>query len=206
MTTVLFLRHGPTKENLEQRMQGHQPGTLLIRETEHYLAAIIPLLRHHTPTVLLSSDLSRAVATRRLLRQFLHYDPVFEDAWQLLRERSHGSCEGLLWSQAPDSIQAQKAARKGYDFKPWGGEDNTDVQKRVITTLEQLTHHFPNDTVICITHAGWMQQFSWIAQRYDLDDTVLSRTAILESEVAAPCAISSLQVLTINAKLPVDES
>lgn len=205
MTTAVFLRHGPTQENNEDRIQGHQHGHLLMRQTEQYLAAVIPLLRPLRPTVLLSSDLGRAVETRTILSIFLQATPVTTPELALLRERTLGSLEGKCWHELPPALASQRD-NSTYDFRPFGGENDADVLMRVKATLHYLSQHYPDQTTIaCITHGGWIQQLIRLAgQSGVLPDGWSNRTALYKSTITNDGHLSAFSPILIKAKLPLD--
>lgn len=202
MTSVFFLRHGPTKENYEGRIQGQLPGVLLVKETERYLAAVIPLLRERNPAMLLSSDLKRSVATRKMLGKFLQLPDVKESATPLLREKAMGFYEGMLWSEVPPEFQVQRSQSR-YDFRKFGGESNEDVYKRVLRTIQQLAQYYPNRFVCCITHAGWIEQLIQVAHAEGISpDDVANRTAIYEVELTPSAQLQYFRSINLKAQLP----
>lgn len=205
MTTVFFLRHGQTKENVEERVQGQQPGTLLIPETERYLAAVVPLLRTKNPTVLVSSDLARAVATRDILNKFLQLPHVHTDTTPLLRERAMGIYEGMLWADVPPEFAAQRR-EETYDFRSLGGERDADVLQRVADTLTYLVSHYPNQRICCVTHAGWLRQLFRAAHKEGvLSDGWTHRIAIYEGGLSSKGQLDYLRSVLLEAKIPADE-
>src|SRR5688500_8553360 len=125
MTTVFFLRHGPTIENAESRIQGQRPGTLLIPDTERYVAAVVPLLREKKLDMVLSSDLQRAIDTRDILKRFLQQPDIREGMSPLLREKAMGFYEGMLWQEVPNDFKELRG-RSNYDFRTFGGENDVD--------------------------------------------------------------------------------
>lgn len=205
MTTAFFLRHGPTLENGEGRIQGQQPGTLLLRETEQYISAIVPLLRQKNPQILISSDLERAVKTRNILKEFLQMPNIKEGAMSLLREKTMGFYEGMLWAEVPPEFKEQRNQAK-YDFRKFGGENDEDVANRVATALRKLAQQYLNQRVCCVTHAGWLKQLVLLAdQKGVLPDGWTHRTAIYEAGLGPIGQLQYFHPIAIEAELPVDE-
>jgi broad specificity phosphatase PhoE len=181
MTTVLFIRHGLTKENKEDRIQGQQPGTLLVPETERYMAGIIPLVRPKNPTLLFSSDLKRAIQTREMLKNFLQIPNIKESTSPLLRERAMGFYEGMIWSEVPEKFRAQRG-QVTYDFRQFGGENDDDVRARVLEMLRQFAVRYSTERICCVAHAGWLQQLAVLADTQGiLPDGWSNRLAIYEA-------------------------
>ncbi len=205
MTTVFFLRHGPTQENKEGRIQGQQPGTLLLRETEGYIAALVPLLREKNPNILICSDLERAVRTCAILKDTLGISDVKQSFSPLLREKAMGFYEGMLWAEVPAEFQEQRG-QTTYDFRKFGGENESDVQFRVREMLRRLAQQYPNQRVACVTHAGWIRQLVFIAdQEGMLPDTWSNRTAIYEAGVGPIGQLQYFHPINIEAQLPEEE-
>lgn len=182
MTTVFFLRHGPTQENQEGRIQGQQPGTLLLPETQAYIQAVTPILRQKNPNYLMCSDLDRAVQTCAMVKEALGL-PLKESYNPLLREKAMGFYEGMLWNEVPAEFQEQRG-QSSYDFRQFGGENDADVQSRVRETLRRLALEYPGQRLACITHAGWIRQLVLIADKEGmLPDGWTNRTAIYEAGI-----------------------
>lgn len=202
---IFFLRHGPTTENRENRIQGQRPGGILLRETEQYLAGVIPLMRHEKIDVLLSSDLERAVQTRNMLLQFLQDPEIKVGLSPLLREKAMGFYEGMTWSQVPLEFREQRG-KNTYDFRTFGGENDSDVRERVRQSLREFALRYDGKTVCCVTHAGWLQQMVLIAdQEGILPDQWSNRTAIYEAGLGQLGQLKYLHSLEIKAKVELDE-
>lgn len=203
MVTLTFIRHGPTQENHDGRIQGQQPGRLLVRETEAYLSAITPMLRQKKPSVLVSSDLKRATATRHILKEFLQLPDVREVTLPLLRERSVGSFEGKLWTDLPEALRGQRG-QSNYNFKVCGGEDHHDVARRVGSALQYFASAHAGERVCCISHACWLQQVTRLVSHESVPDDWFDRTAIYEARVSPASKIVSFSIQHIAARLPQD--
>ena len=202
MTTVFFLRHGPTKENKEQRIQGQQPGTLIVEETERYISAVVPVLREKSPNVLICSDLERAVGTCDVLLQFLQIANAKKIINPLLREKAMGMYEGMLWKDIPAELQERRGAET-YDFTKFGGENDQDVAMRVRELLRQLAQQFPGEKVCCVTHAGWLKQLVKLADKaHILPDGWTDRTAIYEAGVGPTGELQYFHPIVLKANLP----
>lgn len=204
MTTVFFLRHGPTRENAEERVQGQRPGTLLMPETERYLAAITPLLRGKRIDLLLSSDIERAVITRDVLKQFLQQPELKVSLSPLLREKAMGFYEGMLWRDVPPAFREQRG-QDTYNFRLFGGENDVDVANRVRSALQEFARRYPNFRMACVTHAGWISQLSRIADSQGiLPNQWENRTAIYEAGLGPVGQLKYFHPLDIEAQVKLD--
>lgn len=205
MTTVFFLRHGPTQENKEGRIQGQQPGTLLLPETQQYINLIVPILREKGPKILICSDLERAVQTCQILKNALQAQEVKESMSPLLREKAMGFYEGMLWTDVPSEFQEQRG-QSSFDFRQFGGENEADVQYRVRELLRRLAQQYPNQRLACVTHAGWIRQLVTIADKEGmLSDTWSNRTAIYEAGIGPIGQLQYFHPINIETPLPQDE-
>lgn len=205
MTCVFFLRHGPTKENSEGRIQGQQPGTILIPETERYVAAVTPLLHSRQLQVLLSSDLDRAVETRDILRRFLAQPDIKVGVSANLREKAMGLYEGMLWQDVPQEFMEQRG-RSDANFRTFGGENDDDVLKRVATVLREFAQRYANMNIGVITHSGWLSKLVTLADRAGvLPDQWSNRTAIYELGLGPAGQLRYLHPINIEAGVTLDD-
>ncbi|MFL0566670.1 histidine phosphatase family protein [Microbacterium sp. 179-I 1D1 NHS] len=96
MTLLTLVRHGETDWNRNRRIQGSTDIPLNDTGREQARAAGLALaevLDRSTPTVIASSDLSRASETARIIAGIL--DLPEPRAYPELRERGYGDAEGL---------------------------------------------------------------------------------------------------------------
>lgn len=203
MTTVVFLRHGPTQENKEGKIQGQQPGTLLLPETQAYVAALVPFLRPKNPQFLVCSDLERAVKTCEIVKDSLQLPDMKLTINPLLREKAMGYYEGMLWRDVPEEFQKQRG-QTTFDFRKFGGESDEDMKNRVMEVLRRFASQYPDARIACVTHAGWIQQLVMLADKQGvLPDGWSSRTAIYETGLSP---IGQFQYFhPINIENPLEE-
>jgi len=155
MTRLLLWRHGQTEWNITGRFQGQQDPPLdregreqAIRTAPQLVAAGLSA----ASTVVVSSDLSRAVDTATALTDLLGV-PLLQDP--RLREHGLGCWEGLTRDEV--------AARFPEDFARWrttperfarpGGEPLAAVAARVRRGLGELRATHRGETVAVVSHA-----------------------------------------------------
>ena len=205
MTTVFFMRHGPTVENSEGRVQGQRPGTLLVAETEHYVAAIVPLLREERLNLLISSDLQRAIDTCGILKSFLQQPTVKEAISPLLREKAMGFYEGMLWQEVPNDFRELRG-KSEYNFRTFGGENDSDVRARVQRALHEFAVRYPLLRIACVTHAGWLKQLVALADQAGvLANQWDDRSAIYEAGIGPVGQLKYFHARDIQASVKLDE-
>jgi len=144
---VLLWRHGRTRWNVEHRFQG-QADPPLDEVGRQQAAVSARLLAAYSPTVIVSSDLHRAVQTARPLAELLGL-PVALDP--RLRERSLGSWEGLTRDEVghahPEEYGHWLAGREAHQE---GSESRTEVGDRVMAALADAV----GDTVVLVSHSA----------------------------------------------------
>jgi broad specificity phosphatase PhoE len=148
---LLVWRHGRTEWNATGRFQGQldppldDEGRAQAARTAPYLAAAL----RSEDTVLVSSDLQRAVDTAGALAALLGLPVRIEDR---LREHGLGSWEGLTRDEV--------AARHPDQYEDWlagrpvpgrGGEAQADVAARAVAVVADLP---PASTGVLVTHGG----------------------------------------------------
>jgi glucosyl-3-phosphoglycerate phosphatase len=144
---VLLWRHGRTRWNVEHRFQG-QADPPLDEVGQQQAAVSARLLAAYSPTVIVSSDLIRAVRTARPLAELLGL-PVSLDP--RLRERSLGSWEGLTRDEVgrahPDEYGHWLAGREAHQE---GSESRAEVGDRAVAALAATA----GDTIVLVTHSA----------------------------------------------------
>jgi probable phosphoglycerate mutase len=152
VTELLFIRHGETDWNLQQRFQGQTDVALNAtgREQARRLAARLAPGR---PDALYSSDLSRARETAAPLAAAWDL-PILEHAgW---REQHFGLFEGLDLAQAAAThpgLWQRWLLHRADDALP-GGESTRQFHARVTTALATLAAGHPGERVAVVCHGG----------------------------------------------------
>jgi broad specificity phosphatase PhoE len=151
-TRLIFLRHGETTWNAEDRLQGQKDSPLSplgwrqIRLAARKVAAL-------KPDVIYSSDLSRAVAAAELVARKLK---VPFASTPELRERNFGEWEGStsaeVWRLCP--IEAQAHRDDPANFRPPGGESRADVCRRIAAFIQPLLEKHSGRKVFISAHGG----------------------------------------------------
>ena len=150
---VVFWRHGRTEWNRTGRFQGQQD-IALDPSGVHQAVEAAAVLRHLHPDVIVSSDLSRALATGQALAE-ASGKPITADA--RLRETFAGTWEGLYFADIAARFprdQAGWAAGNG-DVRAGGGESRVDVGRRVAQAVTEAADALPpGGTLVAVSHGG----------------------------------------------------
>jgi broad specificity phosphatase PhoE len=156
---LIFVRHGETAYNAENRLQGQLDTPLNARGREQARAiggTLRSLLgpeidRLDEAQAFFASPLERARETMDIARDAMglapgryHLDPV-------LKELSFGVWEGLTWSEIEvKNAKALRARRKDrWSFVPEGGESYAMLADRLRPWLDGLSEH-----AFVISHGG----------------------------------------------------
>jgi probable phosphoglycerate mutase len=167
MTQLLFIRHGETDWNRQQRFQGQIDVPL--NATGHQQAARLGARLAAAPLdLLVSSDLRRARDTAAPLATAWVQTPILMPG---LREQSFGVLEGLdvatiqarhpeLWARWLDH-QA--------DFALPGGESLRAFHARVLAAVHELTGAHAGRRIAVVTHGGVLDMLWRSAHGLPLD-------------------------------------
>jgi 2,3-bisphosphoglycerate-dependent phosphoglycerate mutase len=151
-TELLFIRHGQTDWNVQQRFQG-QLDVPLNATGRAQAQALAARLLNDPHELLFSSDLHRAMQTAA---------PV-ADAWRCevatlpgFREQSFGVLEGLNAQQARDQHPAQWSAwlQQRADYGLPGGESTQVFFDRVMAAVAALVSAHAGRRIAVVTHGG----------------------------------------------------
>jgi 2,3-bisphosphoglycerate-dependent phosphoglycerate mutase len=154
---MLFLfRHGETDWNREGRLQGHVDTPLNATGLAQAEVLARQLCAHRLDAVV-SSDLSRALSTARIVAEVCGVPLLVDEG---LRETNIGEAEGLLW--------AEVKARFGELTERWhfdpqaafpGGETGHQTLTRGLAALRRVTQSHPYRRVAVSTHGAVVRQF-----------------------------------------------
>ncbi|HEY6785678.1 MAG TPA: histidine phosphatase family protein [Trebonia sp.] len=143
---LVLLRHGQTIWNAEHRFQGQtdipldETGMAQADRVGHLLAAL-------RPDTLVSSDLSRAVATAQPLAKLTG---LVVSVDKDLRERSGGRWEGLT----DDEIR-ERYPRERETWSPPDGEAAEAVADRTAAALQRVADSIPpGGLAVVVSHGG----------------------------------------------------
>lgn len=150
---VLFVRHGETVWNQENRWQGQAdvPLSEVGREQAWRLARRLRA-EGRSVRVIYASDLQRALQTAEILRDALGVPLVPEVGW---REMDIGAWSGLTTAEVIARYAAEwERLRAGEDLPRGGGETFAQFQGRLLRCVERLIERHAGEQVVVVTHGG----------------------------------------------------
>ncbi|MBK9136763.1 MAG: histidine phosphatase family protein [Betaproteobacteria bacterium] len=153
MTELLFIRHGETDWNLQQRFQG-QIDVPLNRTGLAQAARLAARLATDPHDVLVASDLERTRQTAAPLAAGWRMSPALHKG---LREQHFGVLEGLdvpTIKARHAELWARWLEHRGDFALPGGGESLQEFHARVLATVRELAEAHPGRRVAVVTHGG----------------------------------------------------
>lgn len=150
MSRLLITRHGQTRWNMENRIQGWMDSSL----TELGIKQALWLkerLQAMAIDVIYTSPSKRAYDTAEILRGKRETAIIPEDS---LKEMSMGHWEGKAFARVRESYEHEYKTywKSPHLYKPISGESYYDVQKRVIPWMEELLSQGENNSILIVTH------------------------------------------------------
>lgn len=151
MTTLIFVRHGQSVSNLEQRFSGHHDAKLTelgCRQAEK----TAELLRDAKIDKIYASDLSRAFDTAKYTARIHGLDVIPDRAF---REVFAGDWEGHLYQEILDTY-GDRYTQWITDIggaHPNGGESVLELYARVHGAVERILREDAGKCVAVFTHA-----------------------------------------------------
>lgn len=148
---LYLVRHGETEENVDGILMGHHHGVLTEKGKAQARETAI-LLKDEKFSHIYSSDLNRCVDTAELIKEFHPDTPL--TFTKDLRERNLGIFQGQQSKVADwDSLPGDED-----DQKPENGESLKELRTRALSYIKELHEVHRNDTVLLISHNGWIKQ------------------------------------------------
>jgi probable phosphoglycerate mutase len=153
--TLFLFRHGETDWNREGRLQGHTD-TQLNATGLAQAGVLAERLRAHQLDAVVSSDLTRALTTGRIIAETLGV-PLMTDHG--LRETNVGAAEGLLWEDAKARFGAELTERwySGDTAFP-GGETGRATLTRGLAALRRFATAHAYRRIGVSTHGAILRQ------------------------------------------------
>ncbi|TKI56953.1 histidine phosphatase family protein [Brevibacillus antibioticus] len=170
---LIWIRHGETDSNREQRYLGHSDVPLNERGYLHAsdLAKELPVLIGR-PAAIYSSDLLRCMQTAEPLAAAWGLSVISEPA---LRELSFGEWELMTYDELmlSDPVRATRWYDDPFRNRPPHGESLEELGMRVDrwlrSLLQRASKEEASDTVVIVTHGGVIRWFQavWLQNNPD---------------------------------------
>jgi broad specificity phosphatase PhoE len=151
MTQLIVVRHGQTEWNATDRVQG-QSDVDLDDVGVAQAVEVAPRLAEFAPSLIVSSDLRRAVRTADALAAILGL-PIELDP--RLRERHFGRWQGLTMAEVRERYPAQHAEwAAGAHVTDPSVETTTDLAERTGAAFSDVARRVGGGTAVVVSHGG----------------------------------------------------
>jgi probable phosphoglycerate mutase len=168
VTDFIFIRHGETDWNRQQRFQGQADVPLNTLGLEQ-AARLGRRLAAERADVLLSSDLQRARQTALPLASAWGHSASLDAGF---REQAFGALEGLdvptIKQRHPD-LWAQWLEQRADFALPEGGESLRQFHARVLAAVRSAAQAHGERTLVVVTHGGVLDMLWRTAHGLSLD-------------------------------------
>jgi broad specificity phosphatase PhoE len=148
---LILVRHGQTEANILRRLQGQSDGPLnpLGRQEVEQLGLA---LKDAQIDVIISSDLVRARDTATAIAR--HHN-LSVNSTPLVREQNCGEWDGR---PAEEFIAITKNLTVPIsELRPPGGETLTEVRKRAIAFIKNVTEKYSGKTIVLSSHGDFLR-------------------------------------------------
>lgn len=151
---IYFVRHGETDWNAARRYQGqadiplNDKGRAQARRNGETLRGLMPQIAQ---SAFVASPLQRTQETMRIVRATMGLEPDDFHTEPRLVELHYGRWQGQLLADLPRLDPDGVAARAAdpFNWRPPGGENYVDLQRRIATWLPDLTR-----PCVLVSHGG----------------------------------------------------
>lgn len=170
---IYFIRHGKTEWNLEQRFQGGQGDSKLLKSSWEDIEKMGHYLRGTHFQAVYSSPLERArqtaqgIADAAQCRLPIHLD-------ERLREMNLGQLEGMKYADAeklfPAEIDNFWHHPEKYDAAVVGGESYQNAMERGLSFGQEMAEKYPKDSdkILVVSHGAVLSAIMGALLGYDL--------------------------------------
>jgi broad specificity phosphatase PhoE len=172
MSICLLVRHGETDWNRSGRVMGHQP-IPLNQSGERQARELVPVLRHTKIAGIYSSPVLRAVQTAQILSEASRADITLASG---LSEIGVGEWMNRFWHELADDPVKRDWYTNPREARPPGGETLEEVQRRAVSTVEEIRSFASDGLWLFVSHADVIRTI--LAHYLDMDLVALRRARI----------------------------
>ena len=148
---IIFLRHGQAKNNTERVLSGRTPGVPLTDKGILQAQQTAELLEHMNISAIYSSPIQRAKHTAEIVGKHNSIDVQIDDR---LIELDMGKFTGVPYDEIFSSHGNvfMKFYNGELEIAHNGVETFSEVKKRVLGIVDQITKNHPDKNVVLVTH------------------------------------------------------
>lgn len=153
---LIFVRHGETPHNIEGRLMGWSSDVGLTDKGREDAATTAAKLKEYQIDHMYVSDLRRARESGEIISQILNMKPTLTHG---LRERNLGIFAEKTWAELKTNHAEHFTKFLDHHDPNWNGlegESLQDMHQRFDQFLASLKASHPNQTILMITHSGFL--------------------------------------------------
>ena len=151
MGSIIFLRHGQAKNNLERILTGRTPGVPLTEKGIDQAEKAAKFLEHMNVSAIYSSPIERARHTAEIVGKHNSLDVTIDDR---LIELDMGKFTGVPYDDIFTSHGNvfMKFYNGELEIAHNGVETFSEVKKRVLGIVDHVIENHPDQNVVLVTH------------------------------------------------------
>ena len=151
MGSIIFLRHGQAKNNIEKILSGRTPGIPLTEKGIDQAKKAAKFLEHMNVSAIYSSPIERAKHTAEIVGQHNSLDVIIDDR---LIELDMGKFTGIPYDEIFSSHGNvfMKFYNGELEIAHNGVETFSEVKKRVLGIVDHVLENHPDQNVVLVTH------------------------------------------------------
>jgi len=154
---IIMVRHGETKWNTENRIQG-QANTPLTELGIKQAQQTGKALHKENISEIYSSDLGRAMQTAKVINKYLNLSITKKEG---LRERNYGVLQGISFDELDDKFPVIRLNLNSRDpnYVIPGGESIFQFSQRVSTCINSIIANSNASNLLLVVHGGVLERF-----------------------------------------------
>ncbi len=151
MGSIIFLRHGQAKNNLERILTGRTPGVPLTEKGIDQAEKAAKFLEHMNISAIYSSPIERAKHTAEIVGKHNSLDVTIDDR---LIELDMGKFTGVPYDEIFTSHGNvfMKFYNGELEIAHNGVETFSEVKKRILGIVDHVIENHPDQNVVLVTH------------------------------------------------------
>lgn len=151
MGSIIFLRHGQAKNNIERILTGRTPGVPLTETGIDQAEKAAKFLEHMNISAIYSSPIERARHTAEIVGKHNSLDVIIDDR---LIELDMGKFTGVPYDEIFTSHGNvfMKFYNGELEIAHNGVETFSEVKKRVLGIVDHVIENHPDQNVVLVTH------------------------------------------------------
>ncbi len=151
MGSIIFLRHGQAKNNLERILTGRTPGVPLTEKGIDQAEKAAKFLEHMNISAIYSSPIERAKHTAEIVGKHNSLDVTIDDR---LIELDMGKFTGVPYDEIFNSHGNvfMKFYNGELEIAHNGVETFSEVKKRILGIVDHVIENHPDQNVVLVTH------------------------------------------------------